>query len=252
MNRTVRKVGFIAGWLTIVILAVAIFAFSSKRFDGIKCSQIVVKYAGSQMIRLSEQELIRMVRSGNQQILGNKMENIDTEAIERIVSKNGAILKADAYKTIVRDSTGYKGAITLKVRHRTPYVRIFSSGGSYYMDKTGNRIPISVQYAADVPVATGNISIEMAKKELLPFVEFIQKSRFWKAQIKQIQVTSAGELILTTLVGNQLIEFGTTENMEKKFRNLRAFYEQVLKDNNWNKYTRIILKFDNQVIAKKN
>ena len=119
------------------------------------------------------------------------------------------------------------------------------------MDKTGSRIPVSVNYAADVPVATGNISTEMAKTELLPFVEFIQRNKFWKAQIKQIQVTSTGELILTTLVGDQLIEFGTTENMEKKFRNLRAFYEQVLKDNNWEKYTRIILKFDNQVIAKK-
>jgi cell division protein FtsQ len=251
MNRTVKKIGFIAGWLIMVFLAVAIFAFSSKRFDNIKCSQIVVKYSGHQMIRLSEKELVRLARSGNQQILGNKMENIDTEAIERIVSKNGAILKADAYKTIIRDSTGYKGAITLKVRHRTPYIRIFSSNGSYYMDKTGSRIPVSVNYAADVPVATGNISTEMAQKELIPFVEFIQKNKFWKAQIKQIQVNSAGELILTTLVGNQLIEFGTTENMEKKFRNLRAFYEQVFRDDNWNKYTRIILKFNNQVIAKK-
>jgi cell division protein FtsQ len=251
MNRKVRKIGFIAGWLIMVFLAVIIFAFSSKRFDDLKCSQIVVKYAGRQMIRLSEKELIRLARSGNQSILGSKMENIDTEAIEKILSKNGAILKADVYKTIVRDSTGYKGAITIKVRHRTPYIRVFSSNGSYYMDKTGSRIPVSVNYAADVPVATGNISTEMAQKELLPFVEYIQKNKFWKAQIKQIQVNSAGELVLTTLVGNQLIEFGTTENMEKKFRNLRAFYEQVFRDDNWNKYTRIILKFDNQVIAKK-
>jgi len=48
-----------------------------------------------------------------------------------------------------------------------------------------------------------------------------------------------------------LIEFGNVEHMEKKFRNLKAFYEQVLKDNNWNKYSRIILRFENQVVAKK-
>ena len=102
-----------------------------------------------------------------------------------------------------------------------------------------------------LPVATGNISAETTRTDLLPLVEFIQNDKFWKAQIKQIYVNGDGELILTTLVGNQLIEFGTTENMEKKFRNLRAFYEQVLKDNNWKKYNRIILKFDNQIIAKK-
>jgi cell division protein FtsQ len=57
---------------------------------------------------------------------------------------------------------------------------------------------------------------------------------------------------MTTLVGGQVIEFGSTENMEEKFRNLRAFYDQVMTPHNWNKYNRIILKFNNQVIAKKN
>ena len=251
MNRTLKKTVFLAGWIFLAVVIVAVFAFSSKRFDDVKCSQIVVKYAGRQTIRLGENELIRQAKTSHQQILGNKMENIDTEAIEKVLLKNSALLTADAYKTIIRDSTGYKGAITIKVRHRTPVLRIFSSNGSYYVDMEANRIPVSVNYAADVPVVTGNISAELTKSDLLPFVEYIQKNKFWKAQIKQIQVSSSGELILTTLVGNQLIEFGTAENMDKKFRNLRAFYEQVLKDNNWNKYSRIILKFENQVIAKK-
>jgi cell division protein FtsQ len=251
MKRMINRILFIAGLLVLVSIVVITLAFSSKETSGIKCSQIVVKYAGSKVIRLDEKELIRMVRSGNQTIIGKRLDEIDTEAIEKMMSKNGAILKADAYKTIVRDSAGFKGAITIKVRHRTPEVRVFSSQGSYYLDKLGNRIPASANYAADVPVATGYINAETAKTELLPFVEFIKHNKFWKAQIKQIQVNSAGELTLTTLVGNQLIEFGTTENMEKKFRNLRAFYDQVLKDNNWKKYNRIILKFENQVVAKK-
>jgi cell division protein FtsQ len=251
MKKTIKRILFTIG-LLILVLAVAItLAFSSKGTADIKCSQIVVKYAGHQMIRLSEKELIQLVRSSNQQIIGNRLDKINTEAIEKIVSKNGAILKADAYKTVVRDSTGLKGAITLKVRHRVPVLRVFSSQGSFYVDKLGSRIPVSVNYSADVPVATGNISTEMARTELVPFVDFIQHNKFWKAQIKQIHVNEAGELILTTLVGNQLIEFGTTENMEKKFRNLRAFYDQVLRDNNWKKYNRIILKFENQVVAKK-
>jgi cell division protein FtsQ len=251
MKVTIKKILFAAGLLILIVMMGITVAFTSKRIANIKCSQIVIKYAGRPVIRLSEKELTALVKSSNQQIIGSKMENINTEAIEKVVSKNGAILKADAYKTVVRESDGYKGAITLKVKHRTPVLRIFTSSGSYYMDQSGSRIPVSFNYAADVPVATGNISQEMAKNELLPFVDFIQRNKFWKVQIKQIQVNGEGELILTTLVGKQLIEFGTTENMEKKFRNLRAFYEQVLKDNNWDKYDRIILKFENQIIAKK-
>ncbi|HNX79943.1 MAG TPA: cell division protein FtsQ/DivIB [Prolixibacteraceae bacterium] len=251
MNRKVKNTVRIAGWIMLALTVVAVFTFSSNRFKGVKCTQMVVKYAGRKTIRLSENELIRLAKTSNQQIIGNKMENIDTEAIEKAVSRSGAILTVDAYKSIVRDSTGYKGAVTIKVRHRKPALRIFSPNGSYYVDKEGSRIPVSVNYAADVPVATGNISAETTRTDLLPLVEFIQNDKFWKAQIKQIQVTSSGEFILTTLVGNQLIEFGTAGHMKTKFRNLKAFYEQVLKDNNWNKYSRIILKFENQVIAKK-
>jgi len=251
MNRMIRKILTAAGWFLLIAVLVVTLAFSSRETSGIKCSQIVVKYAGRNHIRLTEKELVRLVQSGDQQIIGNKLESIDTEAIEKIVSKSGAILKAEAYKTIVRDSSGLKGAITLKVKHRTPVLRVFSPQGSFYLDKTGNRIPVSASYAADVPVATGNVTTETAGNELLPFVDYIQRDKFWKAQIKQIHVNAAGELVLTTLVGNQLIEFGTVENMEKKFRNLRAFYDQVLQDNNWKKYNRIILKFENQIIAKK-
>lgn len=107
-------------------------------------------------------------------------------------------------------------------------------------------------YTADVQVATGNIRDEAAKEELIPLAAFIQKDRFWRAQIRQIHVNGTGNILFTTLVGDHLIEFGSPENMEEKFRNLRAFYDQVLAENNWNKYDRISVKYKNQVIAKKN
>jgi cell division protein FtsQ len=192
-----------------------------------------------------------MVNSADHHIKGKKLSDINTEKIEAEVVKNKAVLKADAYKVAVRDSSGIRGALVLKVKHREPVLRIISPNGSYFIDKEGARIPTSAEYSADVPVVTGNVTPGMAKDELLPFIGYIQSERFWKSQVKQIHVTAQGELILSTLVGNHLIEFGTTGNMEQKFRNLRAFYEQVLAEGNWNRYSRIILKFDNQVIAKK-
>mgnify|MGYP000956836569 FL=1 len=41
------------------------------------------------------------------------------------------------------------------------------------------------------------------------------------------------------------------ENYKKKFRNLRAFYLQGLNNVGWNKYEKISLRFDNQVICTK-
>jgi cell division protein FtsQ len=82
-------------------------------------------------------------------------------------------------------------------------------------------------------------------------VRYVVGNDFWQAQIKQIHVDRNEELILTPLVGNQLIEFGTAENYREKLRNLMAFYEEVLTNSNWNKYERINLKYNNQIIAKK-
>lgn len=251
MKRTVKKILIITGWVLLGVFLAVTLAFSTLATSDLKCRDIVINYAGSGIIRLPEKDLVRMVKLADPSIIGKKMEKIDTEAIEARVLKSQAIAKADAYKVIVRDSTGFKGVITLKVRHRVPALRVLSSQGNYYMDKEGNVIPVNVNYAANVPVATGNITAKIAKEEILPVVEFIQDNKFWRSQIKQIHVNNGGDLIFTTLVGNQLVEFGTSENMEEKFRNLRAFYEQVLAENNWDKYNRINVKFRNQVIAKK-
>ncbi len=251
MRRVFKNIIRIAGWLLLIAALVAGLAFSSRETTGITCSEIIVRYTGKSPVRLNRKELVRMVQSADNQIKGKRLTDIDTEKIETKVAKNKAILKADVYKVAIRDSTGLRGALVLKVKHRTPVIRVISPDGSYFIDREGVRIPTSFEYSADVPVVTGNVGPDMARDELLPFVGFIQSERFWRTQVKQIHVTGEGELVLSTLVGNHLIEFGTTKNMEQKFRNLRAFYEQVLAEGNWNKYSRIILKFDNQVIAKK-
>lgn len=80
---------------------------------------------------------------------------------------------------------------------------------------------------------------------------YVEDDDFWKAQIQQIHVKSDGDVILIPLVGDQLIELGSFDNYEKKLRNTRAFYEQVLSKNNWDKYKTVNVKYDNQVIAKR-
>jgi cell division protein FtsQ len=252
MKKVIKKILRITVWAAMATALVATLSFTSQELAGIECKEISIRYVGDPVIRLSAKELTRLVKMSDSRIIGKRLEEINTEKIEHEISKNKTILKADAYKTVVRDSAGLKGVVTLKVKQRTPVMRVFSSEGNYYMDEKGYKIPVSVNYAADVPVVTGNISDEDARNDVLPFVMFIQDNRFWRSQIRQIHINGAGEIILTTLVGDQLIEFGTTDNMEEKFRNLRAFYEQVMTKNNWNKYSRIILKFRNQVIAKKN
>lgn len=179
------------------------------------------------------------------------MKEINADLIEQEVEKSKAILNAEVYKVIAKDSTSYKGILAVKVKHRESVVRIMSSEGSYFLDKYGSSIPVSPVYAANVPVVTGYFAKDFAVSQILPFVLFLDKDDFWKAQIEQIHVEKGGNVWLTPLVGDQRIELGSFDNFEKKLQNLHAFYVQVLAKNNWDKYQSVSVKYKDQVIAKK-
>jgi cell division protein FtsQ len=251
MKRKIKILAHIMAWVLFVTTLTVTLAFTWAETASVKCDAIEVNFYGDETIRLSSQEITRMVKAADKDLIGKKLREINAEEIEKEVGKHNTILKADAYKMVVRDTTGYKGVLAVKVKHRTPVMRVITPDVSYYMDTEGVRFPTSTRYSANVVLVTGNVSEELARGSLLPLIRFVSGNDFWQAQIKQIHVDRNEELLMTPLVGNQLIEFGTAEDFRKKLRNLMAFYEQVLASNNWDKYERISLKYRNQIIAKK-
>jgi cell division protein FtsQ len=88
-------------------------------------------------------------------------------------------------------------------------------------------------------------------KDIFPLVSFINDNNFWSAQIDQIFVDDNDEIDLIPRVGNQLVHLGTTENFKGKLRNLEAFYDKVLPEVGWNKYSLINLEYKDQIVCKK-
>lgn len=246
-----RKLMKLTGLLLVIGFLIATAAFTSIENKNNICSRIEVNYIPNDIDRASENDIIRMVKAVDNQIIGKPLKQINAEEIEREVEKLKAIEKAEVYKVMIKDSTSFKGVLSIRVKHREPFVRIMSEYGNYYLDKKGNKFPVSTYYTANVLTVTGMINEKTAVNKLIDFVTYAENDDFWRAQIQQIHVKSNGDAILIPLVGDQLIEFGSFDNYEKKLRNMRAFYEQVLSKNNWNRYKTISVKYDNQVIAKK-
>jgi cell division protein FtsQ len=88
-------------------------------------------------------------------------------------------------------------------------------------------------------------------KDIYYLVEYINDDSFWSAQIDQIYVDNNDQIDLIPRVGNQIIHLGTTENLEGKLRNLLAFYDKVLPEVGWNKYSVINLEYKDQIVCKK-
>lgn len=246
-----RKVLKLVGLLLLVAFLVVTLAFTSRESKNISCRGIEVKFEENELIKISESEITRLVKLADEQLIGKNLGMINSELIEKEVENHQAILNAEVYKVVAKDSSSYAGILGVKVKHREPAVRIISSSGNYYLDKTGAKIPVSANYAANVLVATGYISEQFARDQLLPFVLFLNNNDFWDAQTEQIHVEQDGNVIITPQVGDHLVELGSLEDFQEKLRNMWVFYNQVMVNNNWNKYEKVSVKYKNQVIAKK-
>ena len=126
-----------------------------------------------------------------------------------------------------------------------------SVGESYYIDKDGEKMPLSSHNTAYLPIATGEIKDELAKTDLYKFALFLCKDEFWNAQIEQIVVQPKDEVVLITRIGNQEVLMGQLENVESKLDRLKKFYTRALPATGWNRYTKINLKYDKQVVGTK-
>ena len=175
---------------------------------------------------------------------GKPLNSINVRRLEETLDKHPFISDAECYLT-----SG--GKVGIEIYQRIPLMRIMSDNGdNYYIDQEGN-IMSAPGKPVHVAVATGYIDRKFAQEELHKLGNYLQADPFWSAQIEQIHVTPKLELELVPRVGDHILFLGKAGNYDEKFRKLRTFYEEALSHVGWNKYKRISIEFNNQIICTK-
>lgn len=230
--------------LIAVYLVVAVTAFNSKPTEMVCEGMELVINDSIDHGFITKKEVLRMLINKKLSPIGKKMGEINTRALEDELSQHPLIGNVECF--IIPH-----GKIGIEVTQRIPLLRVMAANGeNYYVDEKGKAMPIPGS-AANVVVATGHIDKAFATKELYEFGLFLQKNPLWQAQIQQINVTPAKELELVPRVGDHILFLGKPGNYEEKFDRLKTFYEKGLNEIGWNKYSRISLEFDNQIICTK-
>jgi cell division protein FtsQ len=169
--------------------------------------------------------------------------NLDLNYVENALNKMPFIEKSDVY-------LDYNGTLNLRVYERQPILRIIPQNGkSHYIDQGGKSFPLSETYAADVPVATGNIDSAMSSK-LYTLARYVQESVLWSRSIEQIFVTDRGEISFLSKLGTHQVVLGDIDRLDAKFKKLEEFYQKAMKNVGWDKYTVVDLQYKDQVICK--
>ena len=181
--------------------------------------------------------------------------------------KQTTLAKADIYsmETILRANPWVAGAeayidnthiLHLNVTQRVPVARIFENdGSSYYLDSSLSAMPVSGRYTfyttvvTNVPELRDDSLGKSIKGSIVALVRFIEKDTFWNAQVSQIMMDSTYAFELVPVLGSHTILLGDTADMKAKFDNLFVFYKKIMGHIGWEKYTRLDLRYKNQVVA---
>ena len=268
----------IVAWLA--ILAYLIFAArycrEQQRTEQLSDVEIVV--TDYDRLQIVSPEAVRgWLAEAGITLEGSGIEDINTDRIMEVIGS----------RTFVKDVTAYteqSGTLHISLSQRIPIARVARGDGSdFYISDDLWILPTKTGTAEYVPVITGSFGLpfdaewfgklqepsEMEQKKLhqnytfllklINFVRLTGNDPFWSAEIVQIDVRGKEgapewkepDIEIIPRAGNHIIALGTTDNVEEKLAKLMLFYRNVLDYEGWDKYRLIDIRYDNQVVCRK-
>jgi len=257
MKRLLKIASFIIVLYLIIIPIYVSCSFGSKPCRGI---EIDLKDSSDYHL-VTKRQLLNLAHGNSGRLLGKKVKDISVADVEGRVNGLRELKVAEAYMTI-------DGILHVYADQRTPVMRVIpDNGGDFFIDEEGVVVRKRNLYTPRLHVVGGNINISSSMlegvsvldtsikhtvlKDIYHFVEYINDDDFWSAQIDQIYVDNNDEIDLIPRVGNQRVHLGSTDDFRSKLRKLEAFYDKVLPEVGWNKYSVIDLEYKDQIVCKK-
>ncbi len=259
----IQKIATYTFWILFLMGTLGLLGFVGKQSAEDVCLGFDVNIAHRNDNRfIDEQDVAKLLANLGYEVRGQRLRDIDLGQIEARLEQNPSVSNAEVYATIDCE-------LKIEIAERMPIARIINSGGSgFYLDRTGNLMPLSSKYTARVMVVNGHVEIPyaaiqsgieseyvLAKKQwlddLYQLVSTIHGDPFWKAQIAQLYIDERQEIVLIPKVGNHRILFGDAKDIEPKLDKLMTLYKKGFSKTGWNDYKTINLKFQNQVVCSK-
>ena len=220
-----------------------LYSFSLKRNSKKIVKEIVVEFEAGENHFLTHSMVNKLLIQNDTTVKNQAKSVINLYSLEKSVSKNPYVENAAVFLTI-------SGTLKTIIKQRTPVARIISDNGSYYVDKQGIEIPLSLNYSARVLLVSG-IEKDEEIKEILPLITLVLQDSFLQKEVVGIERFSDGEYEFSVRSGDYKIDFGKLTEMDVKFKKLKAFYNKAFEDKTIQDYKTINLKYHNQVVCAK-
>ena len=179
----------------------------------------------------------------NKYILTSK-DSISLSKIEQEIDKNTYVEKSQVYMKIGQE-------LNVDIKQKEPIARVITADSIFYLDKNSNFMSLSKLKSSNVPLIFG-FSEYSDLKYLTEISLMMKKDEFLNKNISQIFIKDDQKIDLKIRGNNTIIEFGNNNRLKNKIQNLKAFYKRSISKNEIDKYKKINLRFENQVVVVKN
>ena len=224
-------------------LVIFLFSFTSKRNQNRKLTKSVVFFEGNNAPFVKQETVNKLLIENKKEVTSIQKVTLDLNTLEKKLNAQEMIEKSDVFVSI-------DGVLKAVVKQKTPIARIFDNVGSFYIDYEGNRMPLSTNFTARVPLVSGGIN-KKNNEDLAALLRLIYDDSFLKKNIIGIQVMPNGSLKMLNRNFDYQIDFGRMINVERKFNNYKAFFQKAVLDSSLYKYKKIDLRFTEQVVCTK-
>ena len=233
-------------YLFLLLLVVFLFGFASQRNLNKKVGDVRVVFENGENLFISYDMVNKLLIQNFNPNQNQTKENINLNNLELFVQSNQMIENAEIFLTI-------KGDLGVIIRQRTPVLRVANSTGSYYYDSQGEKMPLSDNYSARVPITSSELNFNDCD-DIICLSNKIISDDFLQKQIigiDQIEGNGTNQFELRTRLGDQIIIFGDMKRVDEKIKKLKVFYQKAVEDKTLETYRTINLKFNNQVVCAK-
>ena len=231
----ILKILFTVGMLVFLL------SFSLERFNNKPLQNINIKLDQSTPVYfLDEKDIREFVIKQNPT---NRIGNLDIPTLEKKINQFPSVDSANVYLNL-------NGNLNLDIKQKVPIFRLNNGKNSFYVDEKGNEFPISKNYSHPCMLVSGDVK-RSEYKALVDLIQKIDKDDFSRNFF--VGVSKEGkDYNLLTNEGNYKVEIGDLENIDFKVKGFKTFVERYLIFQDENRYAKISVKYNNQIVTTLN
>ncbi len=228
--------------LITVILFGFLLSFSLKRFNAKPLENISVKLAQTTdpVYFVDEKDVREMVKKSNPT---KRIGDLNIPELEKKLNKIPAVDSANVYLNL-------NGNLMVDIKQRVPAFRMNKNGKDFYVDESGAEFPLSENFSFPCMLVKGDVQQDEYKM-LSELVKKINTDPFSKKYFIGISKEKDSYHLLTS-DGNYKVEIGDLDKIDLKVKGFKTFVEKYLIYQLPEKYTKISVRYDNQIVTTLN